>query len=497
MILRIIVFIVGTVLVGGGLIVAAIDFVRRDSWSGLALLGAALGFLLLLAPLLIHRWRTTFGRAGHPPASREDVAATRRSIERLSDRNLKKSSEYEWRISQAVAEVERQVGLLAAQVDALRQAKTDLRDETTAPRVLFMTSNGAGLGHVTRMLAVADKLPEFHRSFFTFSSGVELIRSRGYDASYFPSFETGGIGRSVWKQRMAAALSSHLDRLRPDVVVFDGTYVYEPIPHACTARGIPLVWSQRGCWKPEVDRRSKQRHAAVRVSDAVIVPGDYGCPEDVNIGGDVPKFEVDPITLVGRSDVFSRDESCSSLGLDPTLKYVLVQLGSGVIGHIHNSHQAALEQVQSLGPEWRVVTTRSPISLNRAESSSKSHTIVVSHYPITQHVNLFEFGVIAGGYNAVQEAIGLGLPTVIVPNPSTKTDDQERRARYLQEAGLARMAATESDLTAGILELSDETPRLRLRNRMSNLLPPRGGEQAASAVREVLDLSRRVVKTDR
>ena len=49
--------------------------------------------------------------------------------------------------------------------------------------------------------------------------------------------------------------------------------------------------------------------------------------------------------------------------------------------------------------------------------------------------NCFDFGIIAGGYNSVHESLFLKLPSIILPNTRTGTDDQLARALNAAEKG--------------------------------------------------------------
>ena len=63
------------------------------------------------------------------------------------------------------------------------------------PTVLFMTSNGTGLGHLTRSMALARRLdPGIKPLFFTLSAAAPVVREQGFPVEYMGSYDTPGAG---------------------------------------------------------------------------------------------------------------------------------------------------------------------------------------------------------------------------------------------------------------------------------------------------------------
>ena len=157
--------------------------------------------------------------------------------------------------------------------------------------VLFVTSNGAGLGHVTRLLAVAEQLPDGYRyELLTLSRAYEQVRAPGLTVHYFPSSDATQERPHRWNRVFRSYFRQLVEERSPRAVVFDGTWVYSGLTDVCRANDIPLIWVQRGMWKEEKDRTSRQRHDVFKVADEVIVPGDFAGPEDVDAGPGSPHF---------------------------------------------------------------------------------------------------------------------------------------------------------------------------------------------------------------
>ncbi|MEW1981560.1 glycosyltransferase [Citricoccus sp. NPDC079358] len=357
--------------------------------------------------------------------------------------------------------------------------QTEPLDYRPSGSFLFITSNGAGLGHISRMLAVATRLPSDRDPvILTLSKAYTQVQGLGVEVRYFPSAAATDGDADSWNHGFGRHLFELMKELRPSVVMFDGTWIYQPVTDVCRTLGIHLVWMQRGCWRPEVDRNSPQRHLAARVCDEVIVPGDYGCREMVDVGPGVPVHYVNPVTLTGPEDLLSREEACADLGFDSSRRYVLISLGGGILFDGEKAVAAALEAVLSLGPEWVPVMTRNPLA---EEAAVDERLQVMSAYPLARYYRAFEFAVTAAGYNSVQEAIALDLPSILLPNDRTVTDDQVRRALSVDEEGLARTVRSAEGLREAITAQAAGDGRAA-----EAPLPADGGAQAAELLADRL-----------
>src|SRR5829696_3914550 len=116
------------------------------------------------------------------------------------------------------------------------------------PRVLFTTSNGTGLGHLNRAMAIARRLPHGSDvSIFTLSQAAPVVAAAGFDVDYLASYRRPGSGPDrAWNLRLRAVLEELIDERRPDVVVFDGVHPYRALTHVLSRRGAPRsIWCRR------------------------------------------------------------------------------------------------------------------------------------------------------------------------------------------------------------------------------------------------------------
>lgn len=467
-------------LAGSGVLLAAgfVLLIAQNSvvWN---VLGAAAVVLSWLVPVLFavrYKTRSELGKM----ATREDVRQAQRAMTASVEQTRKNSATSRNRQERALLRIEEQLHILGA----IDQAKT-FQTGASGVDILFATSNGAGLGHISRLMAIAHQLPNKRTyEILTLSTAYRQAAEPGMTVHYFPSREASGESSALWNKHFRAYLLRLVASSRPRVVVFDGTWVYAALTDICRAHGIPVVWVQRGMWRAEVDHGSIQRHDAARVADHVIVPGDYAGNEKVDVGKKILPDYVGPIVMTTRDDLLARDEACAALGLDSSRRYVMLNLGGGSISDPASLAYRCRELLHALSPDFTPVQVVSPLAVS---GESVPGVLRISAYPVMPHVNAFEFMICAAGYNSAQEAASLGVPAILVPNAKTRTDDQVRRARELTARGLCFIAEDEPSLREALGRISDPIQRARLRHRLAQVETPRGALEAAMILDEMID----------
>lgn len=367
---------------------------------------------------------------------------------------------------------ERQLSRLEVTVEDIR-AVTDFlpRDFISASRnsqVLMITSNGAGLGHLTRCLAVANHMHQSAKvDVLTLSTAWSRVESDRVNIHYFPSASKQGIGHAEWERRFGAALSGLVRSLRPEVLMFDGTVIYRPVHQAAKHFSIPLVWILRGAWR--LGRSSSQTLKPEDFVNGIILPGDFALPHaDFPVSRtEVPTLYTPPLILDPRR--ISPTEARAALGLSEGSKYVLVQLGAGNIDEISSKVLAAVTAISALGDGWKAVVSRSPIAGRPLDHDALGDARTITVYPLSAYYSAFEFVVAAAGYNTVQELVSLGVPSVLVPNEATITDDQKRRASGAAALGFALLGESIEAMVLGINEMADGVRRENIRASLAVL----------------------------
>ena len=156
------------------------------------------------------------------------------------------------------------------------------------PRVLFATSNGTGLGHLNRAMAIARRLPDAcESSFFTLSGAAPVVARNGYPVDYLSSYRRPASGTDrAWNLRLGAMLEQVFEERRPDLVVFDGVHPYRALTHLLSARGAPRsIWCRRAMWRDGTAFQAPLNR--VGAFDAVLEPGELA--ESADRGPTVPR----------------------------------------------------------------------------------------------------------------------------------------------------------------------------------------------------------------
>jgi UDP-N-acetylglucosamine--N-acetylmuramyl-(pentapeptide) pyrophosphoryl-undecaprenol N-acetylglucosamine transferase len=297
-------------------------------------------------------------------------------------------------------------------------------------RILFTTSNGTGLGHLTRSMAIAKRLPEgFEALFLTLSAAAPVVQQMGFPVEYVASYATPGSGNDYrWSRRLRGRLRAAIAEAKPDVVVFDGTHPYEALLGALPAGGT-AVWCRRPLWKRGSSRVPLGRAGAF---DAVLEPGELAESEDEGptVALRDRAHRVGPIVLLDREALLPREQAARELGLDPAAVNVLVTLGQG-----EEVRRATERTLGHLARNEGIQVAALSSALAGAGSVPEGVVALRATYPMSRYFAAFDAAVAAAGYNAYHELIELGVPSLFVPM-RRDTDDQAARARYAESAGL-------------------------------------------------------------
>ena len=332
------------------------------------------------------------------------------------------------------------------------------------PVVVLATSNGHGMGHLTRQLSVALALGERARPVvFSLSLAMPVVAAHGLTGEYCPSHDRGWMPHVSWHRYLRDRLVALVEEVAADVVMFDGVAPYLGLLQARSRLpGTAFVWSRRGMWVPGFNDRAL---AAAPFFDLVVEPGDLAA--DADRGPTAARDDavrVGVVSLLEQLDPLPRAQAAAALGLDPSRPTVLVTLGSGTLGEAADAGEAAIRTLLR-DPAWQVVVTRASIATAGLPVVDADRVVELrSVYPLARYLGAFDAAVSAAGYNGIHELLPAGVPTLVVPNPTRSTDDQLARARRVAALGLA-LVALPDDVDAvrtGVAALSDPQVRFRL-----------------------------------
>jgi len=361
-------------------------------------------------------------------------------------------------------------------------AQSAPRERSTA-RLLFVSSNGVGMGHLSRLLAVARRLPDSYEAvFLTMSQALSVIAQFGFHAEYVPSQQLTLSDMATWNAWFKRTLDQVLEAYSIRAVVYDGNIVYQGLCDAVLPRpDCPLIWIRRGMWRSDQD--NSQSLLSRENVDLTIEPGDVA--SEFDSGASVEQREgvvfVDPIRLLDSDEVLSREESCRTLGLDADASHALIQLGAGNNYNVIDLIGSAIETLEKTGiarpvlAEW----TTSEISLDLWPSIPRLRC-----FPISRYYRAFDFTISAAGYNSFNEIISFGVPSLLAPNRNRAMDDQSARAAFADLHGAAVHLDHEMlPILDEVLDaMMDKDRRQAMKDKCQIIAKPNGAERAAQII---------------
>lgn len=350
--------------------------------------------------------------------------------------------------------------------------------------ILFVSGNGVGMGHLTRQLAVARRLPSpLSAYFFSLSPAARVVEALGFPVDYAPAHTlavdpSGEPDLEHWNRWLDAHLSELMAFIDAAVVVFDGNRPYRGLLSALAKAPMRArIWVRRGLWRAGSDAACL---ADARNFDLVVEPDDFAGDYDSGPTRERAAHRVPPVRLLDDNEVLERAAAGTALGLDPDRKALLLQLGSRNNFDYDAVERAVMERSRSLGIQVLAVEW-----LNREiEATPIDELRRVALYPSAQYHRAFDFAVAAAGYNAFHELLLNGVPTIFVPNENPKMDDQLARARFAVDRGfaLAARAGEPYALAEALRKLLDGETHRRLRDHCAGLSRANGAAEIAQLI---------------
>jgi glycosyltransferase involved in cell wall biosynthesis/UDP:flavonoid glycosyltransferase YjiC (YdhE family) len=328
--------------------------------------------------------------------------------------------------------------LSALGVDLAKNANaspTTMRAPLPTRNILFVSSNGIGAGHLTRQMAIADRLPEGLRpAFFTMSYARKAATEAGYFTEYFPHHRATGADLTQWNTDLAEALMELMVHLLPSVLVYDATAVFPGVIHALnTYRRAFSIWVRRPMWQ--------QSHAGFLEGldqfDAVIEPGELAAEFDLGptVTQSSQVLGVEPVLHVSPDDRLSKAKARTELALPAEATVIALQLGSGNNFDIAPARARFLDELSKRN-DVVVFEMRSPIRREQSSDAPLSDRHIIRELqPSFRYSNAFDAAVSAAGYNAFHENVLGAIPTVFVPNEGVEMDLQINRCLWAELTG--------------------------------------------------------------
>lgn len=350
-----------------------------------------------------------------------------------------------------------------------------------------MSSNGVGLGHLARQLAVSQRMgPHWRPLFLTMSYAAALASQGGYPTLFIPHHHALGTEPDNWNPQLELELELLIRHAPPAALVYDATAVYGGLIETMARhRDIFAVWMRRPMWR-EIHRKFL---ALSHRFDAVIEPGELADELDA---GPTKEYQhevhrVPPVLMLAPEGRLEREQARRELALPGDAIVVALQLGSGTNFDMPPVREAAIAALLR-HPDVVVLDLRSPVrSTGGHEIASQPQHRIIDLFPAFRHSRAFDAAVCAPGYNTFHENILGGIPTLFVPNEADEMDQQLSRARWSEQRGMALLLRRDDHLTGAepsIERLLDSVERQRMTARCNEIVWTNGADAIVRFIEE-------------
>ena len=356
------------------------------------------------------------------------------------------------------------------------------------PTIILATSNGIGMGHLTRASAIAAELKSYANPvIISMASGVvEVPKIAGVKFEYVPGRDRKWMGRFEWDRYLRDRIVSLIDETNAKIVSFDGVVPYPGIIGIKSVRpDVKLVWVRRGFWQKTPQRYLLNLQS--KMMDLIITPGDFG--QSYDKGPTSTRNDsvlVNPISIYREKTTLDRSSARELLGLDKDRPAVLVQLGIGE-ADLNAKMTAALSGLTAW-PNLQVVLTKEPVTATGENLAPAGLDIkIIRHFPLANVLHAFDAAICAAGYNSVHEELAAKIPTLFIPN-IRGTDNQAARADWAADNQMALTVdqANLLDIKNGVVKLAQASIRENLSSNCAKLPEVTGAEDVANIFKDLL-----------
>ena len=360
------------------------------------------------------------------------------------------------------------------------------RERRPTRRVLFFSSNGVGMGHLTRLLAIARRCSgSIEPVFLSMSQAAAVVEEFGYLVEFTAHHNYLDLDVERWNAALRGQLNEAIEFYDAKAVLFDGNVPYRGLIDARLDHpAVPFLWCRRGMWRPGAGRNSVDRRSHF---DAIIEPRDIAESYDRGLTGYWRErtFAVEPILLHEPNELLSRATARVELGLDPDRPALLVQLGSGN----NYDYSETLRLACTHAEERNLQLAVAEWLISEGEVSALPGDVLqLRTYPLSRYINAFDGAISAVGYNSFHELIAYGVPTIFIPNEHPTMDDQLMRAQFAERRGLGLCVRTRNPyrLPAAIDRILEPDQRDRMISRCRALAFGNGAAAAARLLQEMV-----------
>jgi UDP:flavonoid glycosyltransferase YjiC (YdhE family) len=318
----------------------------------------------------------------------------------------------------------------------------EIKEASTSNRnVVFFSTNGSGIGHLTRVMAVAKRLSNnVQPVIVTTSKAIRWVAQEGFFVEHIPDTREMMAEKNGWNDFLYRRLFDILTFYEAKAFVFDGNFPYQGVVDVISdLEHLRSFWIRRGMWKEDSGGSAEKALARQKFFDFVIQPTDFAQSKDKGMQPNQSGIlkEVAPIVYLNSEELIEAEQAKKELDLDLNKKSVFVQLGSGNYVDVTPSYKCAIEHLKSYS-DVEIVLGKSPIT--RDNFADQENVVIIEAYPISKYFKAFDFLISATGYNTFHECMTFGVPAIFIPVVGALTpdtlEDTTPRAVFAESLGL-------------------------------------------------------------
>ncbi len=319
-------------------------------------------------------------------------------------------------------------------------------------RVLFYASNGLGIGHLTRLLNIAQALskasPTSEILFLTQSEAAPFPETCPFYAIRIPGrnkARTGGLTSKSYLQTVRPLILQAIASFDPHVLVTD-TFPEGPEKELAPAMEWPI--HKAFIFREQHIRRAEDPslHQVLRRYHRILVPHDKDSiplpsflKSDPRLSWTGPVLPTDPL--------FSREEARKRLGIPEHQETVLLSFGGG-------GDPEAKQRAKDIAAFFREKNrsffyASGPLLRSLPEGIRAGEWLPL--WPIRPYLKAFEAVVASGGYNTVHEILESRVPAFLCGFPRVLDPQSDRIDRLVREGRvMTHSGQTLSDLLCSL-----------------------------------------------
>ena len=359
------------------------------------------------------------------------------------------------------------------------------RQKKAKPPVLFVPTNGVGLGHAKRCSLIADAMREKAApKFAAFPSCIGMLNASGFDTVPLVSRTqkyASHMNDVVNFARLSAAAQD------AKVTVFDGGYVFDSVMRAAAEHGRQSVWVRRGLW--QASQNNKIALDRQKTFTRIVVPAEVFDELNNPIGRERNVVRVGPIVQHADVDPAQKERLRGDLQNQLSMTgqtLVVTMLGGGVAADRRAQVKTVCAHLENRSDVMHVLVVW-PTATTDPSWFQYKNTRVVQSVHASALIPLADLFISAIGYNSFHEVIYGGVPTIFIPQMASFMDDQRARGQAAADREVAMMVEPWEllTLTKRIDECLGGHSEVLRQNLRSLNLPEPGARAAAEAILEV------------